>query len=117
MELSGYLADRTASTALESTRVSDGGVQIWSVFNKDDRLVLALSNEPGEFNFTRLPEDDVEPIECPFATLQCYFTTEEPAILNLLFRSRDLEDFIDNLLSHGYKVRQGRPTPSKFARL
>ena len=97
--------------------MSRGGVQIWSVYNKDDRLVLALSNQPGEFNFTRLPDDDVEPIECPFATLQCYFTHEEPQILNLLFRARGLEDFIDSLLSHGYKVRQGRPTPSKFARL
>lgn len=97
--------------------MSRQGIQIWSVFNKDDRLVLAMSNEPGEFNFTRLPDDDVDPIECPFATLQCYFSHEEPQILNLLFRSRNLEDFIDHLLSHGYKVRAGRPTPSKFARL
>ncbi len=97
--------------------MADGGVQIWSVYNRDDRLVLALSDEPGEFNFTRLPDDDVDPIECPFATLQCYFTHEEPQILNLLFRSRNLEDFIDSLLSHGYKVRQGRPMPGRFARL
>jgi hypothetical protein len=97
--------------------VSEGGIQIWSVFNADDRLVLAMSNEPGEFNFTRLPDDDVEPIECRFATLQCYFSHEEPQILNLLFRSRDLADFIDQLMCHGYKVRPGRPTPAKFARL
>lgn len=92
-------------------------VHIWSVYNRDDRLVLALSDEPGEFNFTKLPDDDVEPIELEFATIQCYFTHEEPAILNLLMRSRDLEDFLDRLLSHGYKVRPGRPTPTKFARL
>lgn len=92
-------------------------VRIWSVYNTDERLVLAMSNEPGEFNFTRVPDEDVDPIECSFATIQCYFSSEEPEILALLARASDLDDFIDRLVQKGYRVREGRPHPRKFARL
>lgn len=93
------------------------GVEIWSIYNRDHRLVLALSNQPGEFNFAKMPDEDTDPVECPFATIQCYDVKCEPEILTLLFKSDDLEDFLDRLLNAGFKVRQGRPTPRKFARL
>lgn len=92
-------------------------VKIWSIYNKDQRLVLALSDEPGELNFSKVPDEDVEPVECAFATLQCYDSKAEPEILNLLFRASDLEDFLDRLLNAGFKVREGRPKPRRFARL
>lgn len=79
--------------------------------------MLALSDQPGEFNFTRVPEDDVDPVECDFATVQCYTAEKEPEMLNLLFRSEDVEDFIERLREQRYRVIEGRPQPSKFARL
>jgi hypothetical protein len=97
--------------------MSEREVKIWSIYNKDQRLVLALSDEPGELNFSKVPDEDVDPVECPFATLQCYDSKHEPEILTLLFRSSDLEDFLDRMLNAGYKVREGRPKPRRFARL
>lgn len=91
--------------------------RIWSVYNKDDRLVLALSDEPGEFNFTRLPEEETDIVECSFATVQCYLTEVEPDALNILRKAVHLDDFLRLLKKRGYKVREGRPQPSKFARL
>jgi hypothetical protein len=95
----------------------DGQPRIWSIYNRDDRLILALSDEPGEFNFARVPDEDCDPVECAFATLQCYDVKAEPEMLNLLFRSTDLEDFLDRLRAAGHKVREGRPRPKKIARL
>lgn len=92
-------------------------VRIWSVYNRDDRLVLALSEEPGEFNFTRIPEDGTDIVTCPFATMQCYLTEVEPDVLNHMKRARNLNDFLRRLRKQGYKVIDGRPQPSKFARL
>ena len=91
--------------------------RVWSIFNQDDRLVLALSDEPGEVNFTRLPEDGTLPVRCAFATLQCYDSKTEPEILNNLMRAADLEDFLARLKKGGFKIRTGRPKPYKFARL
>ena len=92
-------------------------VRIWSIYNRDDRLVLGLSDEPGIFNFTKPTDDDVAPIECEFATLQCYDLHAEPEILNILFASSDLEELLDRLSGRGFKVIEGRPQPRKFARL
>jgi hypothetical protein len=92
-------------------------IRIWSVFDKEGRLALAISDEPGEFNFARMPPDDVDPVDCAFATIQCYSSKAEPEMLNLLMRSDDLEAFLDALTSAGYKVRQGRPRSKRFARL
>jgi hypothetical protein len=97
--------------------VSERKVKIWSIYNRDQRLVLALSDEPGELNFSKVPDEDTDPVECPFATLQCYDTKSEPEILTILFRSSDLEDFLDRMLNAGFKVREGRPRPRRFARL
>jgi hypothetical protein len=91
--------------------------RIWSVFDREGRLVLALAEQPGEFNFARLPDDDVEPVECDFATVQCYSTEVEPQMLNLLFRATDLEDFLERLRGARYRVVEGRPKPYKIARL
>ncbi|MCA9549539.1 MAG: hypothetical protein KC933_05845 [Myxococcales bacterium] len=91
--------------------------RIWSVFDREGRLVLALAEQPGEFNFARLPDDDVEPVECPFATVQCYSTEQEPQMLNLLFKAADLDDFLERLQAARYRVVEGRPKPYKFARL
>ncbi len=91
--------------------------RIWSVFDKNGRLVLAISDQPGEFNFTRMPDDDVDPVECKFATVQCYAGEVEPEVLNILFRCEDLEDFLEQLEEGKFRVQPGRPQPSKFARL
>lgn len=91
--------------------------RIWSVFDKAGRLVLAISDQPGEFNFTRMPDDDVDPVECEFATVQCYAGEVEPEVLNILFRCDDLEDFLEQLAEGKYRVQPGRPQPAKFARL
>lgn len=87
------------------------------MYNRDGRLVLAFSDEPGEFNFTTVPEDDLDPVECDFATLQCYIAAEETNILNFLGRSQDVEEFLDRLERSGYTVFEGRPKPQRFARL
>lgn len=92
-------------------------VQIWSVYDKDDRLVLIMSDEPGDFNFTRVPDEECEPVECEYATLQCYKSTIEPEVLNCVFRSRDIDELIYRLRRAGFKVREGRPSPRRFARL
>jgi len=93
------------------------GPQIWSVYSRDHRLVLGVSDEPGIFNFTRPTDEDVDPVECDFCTLQCYDLDAEPEILNLLFSVGDLEEFLDMLIMKGFKVIEGRPQPGKFARL
>ena len=92
-------------------------LRIWSIFNRDHRLVLTVSDEPGVFNFTRIPDGEVEPVECAYATLQCYDVHAEPEVLNHLGRSTDIDEFLDQLRGRGYKVIEGRPQPSKFARL
>ncbi len=87
------------------------------MYNRDDRLVLALADQPGEFNFAKMPDEDAEIVECSFATLQCYESKAEAELLNLLFRSQDIEEFLERLKANKYKVRPGRPQPYKFARL
>lgn len=91
--------------------------KIWSIYSREDRLILALSDEPGVFNFARAPADDMEPLECAYATLQCYDPKAEAEILDLMVRSTDLEDFLDRLHTARFKIREGRPRPSRFARL
>jgi hypothetical protein len=91
--------------------------RVWSIYNRDYRLVLAVSDDPGIFNFARLPDEDVEPIECEFATIQAYDTKVEPDVLNILLRSADLEEFLDELSNKGFKVIEGRPQPRRLARL
>ena len=91
--------------------------RIWSVFDREGRLAVAVSDQPGEFNFTRIPDDDVEPVECSFCTVQCYASEQEPVILTQLARSGDVEEFLDRLREQKYRVVEGRPQPSKFARL
>lgn len=91
--------------------------RIWSVYDRDYRLVLAVSDDPGIFNFARLPDEEVEPVECNFATLQAYDVHAEPELLNILLRCQDLEEFLDELGNKGFKVIEGRPSPRKFARL
>ena len=91
--------------------------RIWSVFDRDGRLMLAISDQPGEFNFTRLPDEDVDPVECDFATVQCYASEIEPQMLNLLFKSEDVDDFLERLREQKFRVITGRPQPYKFARL
>lgn len=92
-------------------------VRIWSVFDREGRLVVAVSDQPGEFNFSRIPDDDVEPIECAFCTVQCYATEQEPVVLTQLARSGDVEEFLDRLIEQKYRVVEGRPRPFTFARL
>ncbi|MBI2375212.1 MAG: hypothetical protein HYV07_14545 [Deltaproteobacteria bacterium] len=91
--------------------------RIWSIFDRQYRLVLAVSDEPGLFNFAHLPDEDVEPVECDFATLQCYDAKAEPELLNHLFSATDLNGFLELLGTKGYKVIEGRPSTSKVARL
>jgi hypothetical protein len=88
-------------------------VRIWSVYHHDRRLVLALSDQPGQYNFAHLPPEDVDPVECPFATVQCYDTEGESDVLKALIRSRDVEEFIEKLENLGYLVEQGRPKSHK----
>ena len=90
---------------------------IWSIYDRDHRLVLGISDDPGIFNFTKPTDDEVEPVECEFATLQCYSLKAEPELLNILFSVTDLEELLDRLIHAGFKVIEGRPQPSRFARL
>jgi hypothetical protein len=92
-------------------------VRIWSVFNRDERLVLALSDEPGEFNFTRLPDEEADIVECPFATLQCYDVKAESELLNLMYASGGVDDLLNRLVETGYRVVEGRPRVGRIARL
>lgn len=89
---------------------------IFGVYDRNERLVLILSEEPGEFNFARLPEEDVE-VPCDFATLQCFSEAHEGELLGVLRESRDLNDFLMRLSERGYKVRSGRPQAGFLARL
>lgn len=91
--------------------------QIWSIYDRDHRLVLAISDEPGIFNFARMPDDGLDPVEIPFATLQCYDPKAEPELLTHTVRSQDLEELLDRLRHAGFKVIEGRPRAMKFARL
>lgn len=87
------------------------------MFDRDDRLVLCLSDEPGEFSFTRPIDEDADELTCPFASLQCFQTRAEPELLTLLTRASDLDDFLEVLQANGYRVILGRPRPGDFARL
>jgi len=91
--------------------------QIWSVYNRENRLVLGLSDEPGIFNFAKPPADDVDPVECPYATFQCYDVSVEAELLTLVDECEDLEYFLQALIDGGYSVMEGQPRPGKFARL
>ena len=92
-------------------------IRIWSIYDRDDRLVLALSDEPGEFNFAKIPPSDADPVECPFATIQCYDRSAEPEVLNILFKASDIDDLLEALRKNRYKIREGRPKTRRFARL
>lgn len=92
-------------------------VRIWSIYDRDYRLVLTVSDEPGIFNFTKVPDEDVDPVDCPFGTIQCYDLKVEPDVLNVIGRAVDIDDFLDQLRNRGFKVIEGRPNPRKFARL
>jgi hypothetical protein len=94
-----------------------GKVRIWSVFNRDERLVLALSDEPGQFNFTRLPDEEADIVECPFATLQCYDVKAEPELLNMMYASGGIDEMLDRLAKASFRVVEGRPRVGRIARL
>lgn len=91
--------------------------RIYSVYDRDGRLVLGVTDEPGEMGLTRPPEDDSEIIEISWATLQCYRLEAEPELLKLVVRAPDLPSFLDKLKSLRYRVVEGRPRPMTFARL
>lgn len=87
------------------------------MYDRDYRLVLAVSDEPGIFNFAKIPDESVEPVEVDYATLQCYDVNAEPELLNILSRAHDLEELFEALAQKGYKIIAGRPIPRRFARL
>lgn len=91
--------------------------RVWSVFDRDGRLAMSLSNEPGEFIFTRPTDEDTDPVECDFATLQCFQVQVEPELLTLLRGTTSLGEFLESLSAKKYRVMEGRPKPSGFARL
>ncbi len=91
--------------------------RIWSVYDRNQRLVLALSDEPGIFNFTKIPDESLDPVEIPYATAQCYDSRAEPELLTLVSNASDLEELLDRLRRVGFKVIEGRPRAMKFARL
>lgn len=95
----------------------NGEIQVWSVFDRDDRLVLALSNEPGEYNFARLPPRPVDPVFLTYATIQCYDAKAESALLRMVMESSTVTDLFDRLASAGYRVHLGRPKTGHFAHL
>lgn len=95
----------------------DDGPQIWSVFDRNERLVLAVSEEPGEFNFAQLPDEGADPVFCNFATVQCYDPTVESEALNILTKSRSAQDIIELLQTAGFRVVEGRPKVASIARL
>jgi hypothetical protein len=90
---------------------------VWSVFDRDARIVLAISEGAGLFNFTRLPADPVDPVECDYATIQCFDVRAEPELLSLVFRSASLEELFDRLRVKGYRVTEGHPNTLRVARL
>ena len=90
---------------------------IWSVFDSEERLVLAISNVPGEFNFARLPDVGADPLFCDFATLQCYTSEVESEALGILTKSRSVKQLLDYLHDAGFRVVEGRPQVAKIARL
>ncbi|MBK8014067.1 MAG: hypothetical protein IPK13_22310 [Deltaproteobacteria bacterium] len=94
-----------------------GEIQVWSVFDRDDRLVLALSNEPGEYNFARLPPRPVDPVFLPYATVQCYDAKAESALLQMVMASSTVSDLFQRLSGAGYRIQLGRPKTGHFARL
>ncbi len=93
------------------------GPQIWSVFDRKERLVLAVSDEPGEFNFAQLPDEGADPVFCNFATIQCYDATVESEVLGILTRSQSAQDIIELLQAAGFRVIEGRPKVASIARL
>lgn len=95
----------------------DEAPRFYSVLDRDARLVLAISEEPGLFHMTRPPDEEMRPIECAYATLQCYDLRAEAELLRLVFAARDLEELLESLKARAYKVIEGPLQASKFARL
>lgn len=95
----------------------DEAPRFYSVLDRDARLVLALSEDPGLFHMTRPPDEDTAPVECGYATIQCYDARAEAEMLRLVFGARDLEELLENLRARGYKVIEGPLQASKIARL
>lgn len=89
---------------------------IYGVYDRQERLVLILSDEPGEFNFAKLPEEDLE-VPCDFATLQCFSEAHEADLLSLLMASDDMPSYLQRLSDAGFRVRPGRPRVGFLARL
>ncbi len=91
--------------------------RVWSIYDREYRLVLAVSDEPGIFNFAKVPDESIEPIEISFATLQCYDVHAEPELLNIVMRCGGVDELLEGLSARGFKVIEGRPAPRRFARL
>lgn len=92
-------------------------VRIYSVLDREARLVLAISDEPGHFHLTRPPDVELVPIECAYATLQCYDARAEPDLLRMAFEAHDLEELLERLKARGFRVLDGRIQAKKIARL
>ena len=95
----------------------DGTPKVYSVLDRDARLVLSLADDPGYFQLTRPPEEGANPIECGYATLQCYDARSEAELLRLVFEAHELEELLENLKARGYRVIEGRIQAKKIARL
>ena len=89
----------------------------WSVFNRDERLVLIVNAQPGILTFARVPDGDVAPVQCPFATLQCLDPLIEHDVLKLIRDCRNVEGLIEALARRGFRIAKGRPVVKEFARL
>lgn len=87
------------------------------MFDRDERLVLVVSGEPGNVTFARVPEGDVPPVACAFATLQCLDPLIEHDVLRILARCRQVEDLIERLEDRGFRIAGGRPVIGEIARL
>lgn len=79
--------------------------------------MVGLSDEPGEFNFTSLPDEEAGVLEIPYATVQCYLARVEPELLGLVTRADSIDGLLDALRRRGFRVVSGRPRPTTFARL
>ncbi len=91
--------------------------RVYSVLDREARLVLSLTDEPGHFHLSRPPEDPSTLIECSYATLQCYDARSEAELLRLVFQIQDFEELLENLKARGYRVIEGQIQASKIARL
>ncbi len=87
------------------------------MYDREERLVLACSDVPGDVNFARPPDDSAEPVTCPFATVQAYDPRVESDLLDELVKAHDLGDFLERLARRGFRVREGRPRIQRIARL